>query len=84
MRRPVTNGICDLLIRFHIKPWHVSLFRIVVLIGILPLWAFGYYFLALLALFINYLLDTLDGDLARILGSDSDLGKFEDIDTNPH
>lgn len=31
---------------------------------------------------MNYLLDILDGDLARMLGLDSDLGKFEDINSD--
>jgi phosphatidylglycerophosphate synthase len=49
------------------------------LIIFLPLWINQYYFIALLFLFINFLLDVIDGELARMLKTDSDLGKFEDL-----
>jgi phosphatidylglycerophosphate synthase len=78
-RRPVTTPLCKLLIRLHINQSHITITRFVLLIIFFPLWIGQHYYIAVLLLAINFFLDMIDGDLARILKTNSDLGKFEDV-----
>lgn len=77
-RQPVTRPICRLLIALRINQSHISVTRLIVLVGFLPLWINQYYWAAILLLATYFFLDFIDGDLARMLKRDSDLGKFED------
>lgn len=79
LRQPITGPICKFLIRLHINQSHVSLARIVILITFLPIWINQNYYTAILLLAAYFFLDLMDGDLARALKTESDLGKFEDV-----
>jgi len=78
LRQPLTGPVCRVLVRLHINQSHVSLLRIAVLAGFLLLWLAGQYYAAISALAVYFFLDMVDGDLARLLKTESDLGKFED------
>ncbi len=79
LRQPITGPVCKFLILLHINQSHVSLARIVILIAFLPIWINQNYYTAILLLAAYFFLDLIDGDLARALKTDSDLGKFEDV-----
>ena len=78
-RKPITTPICRFFIFLHMNQSHVTGFRFILLVAFLPLWINAYYHIAVLLLAINIILDIVDGDLARILGRDSDIRKFEDV-----
>ncbi|WP_417863732.1 CDP-alcohol phosphatidyltransferase family protein [Vreelandella venusta] len=63
----------------QITPDQVTLVAFLVGISALPLLAFEYYVLALMAILLNRLGDGLDGALARLSGQQSDAGGFIDI-----
>jgi phosphatidylglycerophosphate synthase len=79
LRRPYTAPLCRLLIRFHINQSQVTLFRLLLLLGFAFLWIIQEYTGSLLILAVYFFLDGIDGDLARALKRDCDLGKFEDL-----
>jgi phosphatidylglycerophosphate synthase len=78
-RRPVTTSISKLLVFLHINPSHLTVFRFLLLVAFPPLWINNHYNIAVSFLAANILLDIVDGDLARILNTDSDKRKFEDV-----
>ncbi|MCL7931519.1 CDP-alcohol phosphatidyltransferase family protein [Halomonas llamarensis] len=63
----------------RLSPDQVTLLSFIIGISALPLLAFGYYGLALVAIVINRIGDGLDGALARQIGLQSDAGGFLDI-----
>lgn len=75
----ITIPICNLLKQFHINQSHISILRALVLVAFFLLWINHQYIIATFLLVLNFLLDLIDGDLARMLKTDSDLGKFEDV-----
>jgi len=78
-RKPITAPISKFFIFLHINQSHVTAFRLVLLIAFLPLWINEHYNVAIMLLAINIILDIVDGDLARILKTDSDIRKFQDV-----
>jgi phosphatidylglycerophosphate synthase len=62
-----------------INPSHVTGTRFFVLIAFFFLWINQEFIAAVMLLLLNWLLDGIDGDLARMKRVDSDLGKFEDV-----
>jgi phosphatidylglycerophosphate synthase len=78
-RKPITSTLGKLFILLHISPSHLTAFRFVLLIAFLPLWIYEHYNIAVSLLAANILLDIVDGDLARMLNTDSDIRKFEDV-----
>ena len=78
-RKPITTPISRFFILLHMNQSHVTAIRFIMMIAFLPLWIYEHYQLAALLLAITILLDIVDGDLARILKTDSDLRKFEDV-----
>jgi phosphatidylglycerophosphate synthase len=78
-RKPITKLFSKIFISLHINQSHITAFRFVLLIAFLPLWIYEHYNVAITFLAINILLDIIDGDLARILNTDSDIRKFEDV-----
>ena len=79
VRTPITTPICRFFIFLHMNHSHVTAIRFILLIAFLPLWINEHYYIAVLLLAINIILDIVDGDLARILSRDSDIRKFEDV-----
>jgi phosphatidylglycerophosphate synthase len=79
VRRPITSPFCSLLMRWHINQSHVSLFRFFPLPCFALLWINQKYPGALIVLAVYFFLDWIDGDLAKALNNQSDLGKFEDL-----
>jgi phosphatidylglycerophosphate synthase len=83
LREPVTEPICRLLARLHVTPAYLTAARALLLVAFFFVWTAGYYAASASLLTVSLLLDALDGDLARMLRTDSDLGGFQDqtVDT---
>jgi phosphatidylglycerophosphate synthase len=79
IRKPITTPICKFFIMLHMKESHITATRFIILIAFLSLWIHEHYYIAISLLAINIMLDVVDGDLARILNTDSDVRKFEDV-----
>jgi phosphatidylglycerophosphate synthase len=77
LRTPL-NAIATYLEHRHVTANQVTLFGFFIGITALPLLAFHAYFLALIIILINRLLDGVDGNLARRQGA-TDAGGFLDI-----
>jgi len=77
-RSPISYPICRLLIKLHINQSHVTLSRIIMLIGFYLAWAYNHHWLAFSLMLTAWLLDCVDGDLSRSLGNENEVGRFED------
>jgi len=78
VRSPISKPICCLFIKLHINQSHVTLSRIVMLIGFYFAWAYDHRWLAFALMLTAWLLDCVDGDLSRMLDNENEVGKFED------
>ena len=79
---PMTQGPLQILatkLAGRLTPDQVTLLGFIIGMSALPLLAFEYYALALVAIIINRISDSLDGALARLTGTSSDAGGFLDI-----
>jgi phosphatidylglycerophosphate synthase len=78
-RKPITAEISKFFIRLHINDRHLTFTRFILALLFLPAWISGFYYAALSLLTLNIILDVIDGDLARVLNTDSDVRKFLDV-----
>jgi phosphatidylglycerophosphate synthase len=78
-REPVTTRISHVFISLGINDRHLTLARFLLALLFLPLWLSGFYQAAVTLLALNIILDVIDGDLARVLHTDSDVRKFLDV-----
>lgn len=79
---PMTQGPLEALaskLAGRVSPDQVTLLGFIVGMSALPLLAFEYYALALVAIIINRISDGLDGALARLTAKSSEAGGFLDI-----
>jgi len=79
---PMTQGPLQILttkLAGRLTPDQVTLLGFIIGMSALPLLAFEYYALALVAIIINRISDGLDGALARLTGTSSSAGGFLDI-----
>ena len=75
----VTIPVCRVLNRFHVRPSYITIIRIGLLLGFFLGWINNHYILSVLLLVIYGFFDIIDGELARLIGTDSDLRKFQDL-----
>jgi phosphatidylglycerophosphate synthase len=78
VRRPLTGFVCRLLVAARINQSHLTLLRIFLLLAFYFVFVRGLLGFALALMLTAWVLDCIDGDLARLLGNDNSIGEFED------
>ncbi len=78
-RKPVTFALCRFFIRLHINQSHITVTRILLLIGLYFAWLNLNLVAALGLMLAAWALDCMDGDLSRMLKHDDAVGEFEDV-----
>jgi phosphatidylglycerophosphate synthase len=78
VRRPLTGLACRLLVSARINQSHLTLFRMSLLCAFYFIFVRGFFGVALAVMLTAWVLDCVDGDLARLLGNDNATGEFED------
>jgi phosphatidylglycerophosphate synthase len=78
LRLPLTGLICRLLVAARINQSHLTLFRMTLLCAFYFVFVGGFFGVALAVMLTAWVLDCVDGDLARLLGNDNATGEFED------
>ncbi len=79
IRKPITFAVCRFFIRLHINQSHLTVTRILLLVGLYFAWLNLNLGVALSLMLGAWVLDCMDGDLSRMLKHDDAVGEFEDV-----
>ena len=84
LRTLLLRPLLRLLDGLHIHPNHITIFGLLVGLGIFALLLVGRYQTAAILILFAVLVDGIDGSLARFQGSASDRGKFLDMNVDSY